>query len=626
MSALPRLSSSVRHLVARNHAILALLALLIGAAVGCASVLFHYCIEGWTWLMTGYTDYPPHAGEPHGVLGWPSWLIIFVPVISALIYGPLVQKFAPSARGHGVPEVMLAVVRNGGKIPGRVAAVKIVASALTLGGGGSVGREGPIVQVGASLGSWISGLLNLPRRRVILFAACGSAAGIAATFNAPLAGACFAMEVILGGLSATTFAYVMFSAVAASVVSHVLLGDRPNVDLPNNLRMAAPHDLVWVVVVALVAGLAGLLFSKFLYLIEDLVDRFYHWPEWARPAIGSIFLGLALWVFPTMYGAGASVQLDMLTGKYGIGMLCLLCLCRALYTSYTIAIGGSGGVFAPSLAIGASAGMAVGLAVQPFSASSAAVYGVIGMGAAFAAAARAPLTAALIIVEMTGQYSLILPMLLAVALATGMSQYLTSTTIYTEKLERRGDMLNDPVEKTVMGRRPAETLMHAPSGLIEDTASIEEAVTSFDSIADVSLPVVHKGRFLGSVTRLQLMRASAAEDSDELKVRDLELVRDYVRPSAMPSRYLEVMEQSPLRVIPVIDDERHVVGVLRTRDLVQMLYDQQHRALHANDGRTSWGQRMQTRWREGAWRPHWPHTGYHPHWPRGSQHPDPDEE
>lgn len=611
MAQLSALPTSLRHLVARNRALLALLALLIGAVVGVSSVVFHYCIEGWTWLMTGYTDYPPHAGRPHGFLGWGSWTIIAVPVMSALLYGPLIHRFAPSARGHGVPEVMLAVARNGGRIPGRVAAVKIIGSALTLGGGGSVGREGPIVQVGASLGSWMSTLFKLPRRRVILYAGCGAAAGIAATFNAPLAGTCFAMEVILGGLSATTFAYVMFASVAASVVSHALLGDHPAVELPRNLTLAAATDLWWVVAVAIIAGLAGLGFAKFLYLVEDIVDRFYRWPEWARPVLGSIGLGVGLWAFPLLYGAGGSVQLEALSGSYGIGVLLALCFGRALFTAYTIAIGGSGGVFAPSLAIGATAGMAFGLVVSPFSASDAAVYGVIGMGAAFAAAARAPLTAALIIVEMTGQYSLILPMLLAVAVATGMSHYLTSTTIYTEKLARRGDSLSDPVENTLMGRRPASDLMHPAPRTLDAATTIDEAVRAFGEVADMSLPVIKNGAFVGSVTRLALMRASTRPDVEGVTVGDLDLVTDRVRPTSMPSRFLGVMEATSLHSVPVVDAQRRVVGALRTRDLVQLLYDEQHRALQASEVPSSWGQRMQQRFREGAWRPHWP--GHTPH-------------
>lgn len=605
MSSLSALPASVRRIVARNRVILAGLALVIGAVVGLAAVLFHYCIEGWTWIMTGYRDYASHPGADHGVTGWPRWLIVVVPVISALIYGPLIQRFAPTARGHGVPEVMLAVKRNGGRIPGRVALVKIIGSALTLGGGGSVGREGPIVQVGAALGSWISATLKLPRRRMILFAACGAAAGIAATFNAPLAGACFAMEVILGGLSATTFAYVMFSSVAASVVAHLILGDRPSVDLPRDLVFGGAIDLWLVVVVAIVAGLAGLGFSKFLYLIEDWVDAIYRWPEWLRPAVGSVVLGLGLWAFPLMYGPGSTVQLDALTGKYGIGMLLALCAGRAIFTAYTIAIGGSGGVFAPSLFIGACAGMAVGQLVEPWSASAAAVYGVIGMGAAFAAAARAPLTAALIIVEMTGQYALILPMLLAVSVATGMSHYLTSTTIYTEKLVRRGDRLDDPVEQTVLGRHTAAEFARPVSVTIDSDATINEAVAAFNDVDDEALPVLKEGHFLGSLTRLQLMRAGDGGEGTT-RVRDLELVRTRIAPDALPSQFLEVMEGSSLRGIPVVTEARQLEGVLRTADIVHLLYAHQHAAAQAGTGVTSWGRRMQARL-QGDWRHHWRH-------------------
>lgn len=593
-----KISSIINNLLRKHRLALGVLAILIGCVVGAASVAFHYLIIGWTWVSTGYFDYSAHPSAKHGYLGIPSYFLILVPVIAGLLYGPLITKFAPSARGHGVPEVMLAVKQNGGRIPGKVAVIKLLASALTLGSGGSVGREGPIVQVGASLGSWLSSQFGLRKEKIILFAACGSAAGIAATFNAPLAGACFAIEVILGGLSAESFVFIVFSAVGASVVSHLIIGDKHIVELPQNLILSSSKDLLWVALVALIAGIAGLAFSKFLYLCEDGVDAIYKLPESLRPAIGGLFLGVGLYFFPTLYGSGNHVQLEVLTNHYStIWMLIALGLGRAIYTAYTIAIGGSGGVFAPSLFIGATAGMATGLAVQPWSVSHAAVYGVIGMGAAFTAAARAPLTAALIIVEMTGQYSLILPMLLAVGIATGMSMFLTRATIYTQKLLRRGDTLDDPVSKTVLGRMRASELMHEAPLAIPESTSIPEVQALFTKYREASLPVVDENnRFVGSITPLILAEALAEHNPAIRTLDDLQLVHDHVDADDFPSRILSVFAGTSLFNLPVLGNERQVLGYVRSRDLVDRLYQQQKQAIAAGQGGTSWGMRMQQRW------------------------------
>lgn len=440
----------LRGLFANHRSALALVAALIGVCVGAAALLFNRLITLWGWLMTGSADWA-RTGGPNGHTGWGTWFVIGVPVVSALLYGPLVQRFAPSARGHGIPEVMLALARKGGRIPGRVAVVKLLASALTIGGGGSAGREGPIVQVGASLASAIASALALPPRRVVLLAACGGAGGIAATFHAPLAGAVFGLEVLLAQFSAEAFGYVVISSVAASVVARAVDGARPLVDIGRSLTFPSQSDMVWVALIGLVAGLSGLAFSKMLYGVEDVIDAAWSrlsLPEWARPAVGGLLLGLLLWAFPSLYGSGQSVQIEALRGGLTISTLLLLALGRAIATSWTIGIGGSGGVFAPTLFIGAMVGCAAGQALSPMTSASPAVFGVVGMGAAFAGAARAPMTAVLIIVEMTGQYALILPMMLAVVLATAASRFLTRSTIYTEKLLRRGDWEVDPAESS----------------------------------------------------------------------------------------------------------------------------------------------------------------------------------
>jgi len=590
-------------LVGDHRFALGIIAAVIGVLVGATAVLFNLMIRAWTWVSTGFQDYSVHPGAPHGVWGWAPWFLVVAPVVAGLIYGPMIQRWAPSARGHGIPEVMLAVRRNGGRIPGRVAVVKLLASALTLGSGGSAGREGPIVQIGASLGSSFATRLGLPTNRVVLLATCGSAAGIAATFHAPLAGAVFALEVVLLQFSAEAFGYTVISAVMASIVARVLQGDAPLVDLHETLAFTSLSDMGWVACVGLLAGLSGLGFSKMLYGLEDIID--WVWghlglPEWARPAILGVVLGLGLLAFPVMYGSGYPIQLDALHGQYTIGVLLLLALGRAVFTSWTIGIGGSGGVFAPTLFIGAMVGAAFGQAVAPLAGSDPAVFGVIGMGAAFAGAARAPMTAVLIIVEMTGQYSLILPMMLAVVIATACSRFLTRSTIYTEKLRRRGDVLDDPVEHTLLGAHPASRLMLPAPALLSTAQSVHDAVAVLHSSEVQSLPVVDSDQhFVGVTTALDLAAWTAEGGDPSTPVGSLQLHTLHVDTEDLPSTILRVFATTGAEGVPVLDDSERVVGWITARDLTGRMYRDQRRAVDAR-AQTSWGSRWLERHRHPA--------------------------
>lgn len=587
-------ASLVARVVGDHRFALALVAALIGTLVGGAAVLFNLMIRAWTWVSTGYQDYSTHPGAPHGVWGWSPWFLVMAPVVAGLVYGPMIQKWAPSARGHGIPEVMLAVRRRGGRIPGRVAVVKLVASALTIGSGGSAGREGPIVQIGASLGSSLATRLGLPTNRVVLLATCGSAAGIAATFHAPLAGAVFALEVILLQFSAEAFGYTVISAVMASIVARALQGDAPLVDLHEDLVLTSLPDMWWVALLGLVAGLSGLAFSKMLYGVEDVIDWIWarlRLPEWARPAVLGVVLGLGLLAVPVLYGSGYPIQLDALQGHYTIAVLLALALGRAVFTSWTIGIGGSGGIFAPTLFIGAMVGTAFGQAIAPLTVTAPAVFGVIGMGAAFAGAARAPMTAVLIIVEMTGQYSLILPMMLAVVIATACSRFLTRSTIYTEKLRRRGDILDDPVDHTLLGAHPAGRLMQPAPALVSTTDSVHRAVALLRASEVQSLPVVDpQRRFVGVATALDLATWTAQGGDPGAPVGGLALRDTHVGSADLPSAVLRVFATTGAEGVPVLDDTHRVVGWITARDLTGRMYRDQRRAVEARH-QTSWGSR-----------------------------------
>ncbi len=612
------------HLSAAHRSLLALVAACVGVVVGAAAELFNLLISAWTWVMTGYWEYTSHVGEAHGRWPLPWWVfLLLAPVISAAFYGPLIARFAPSAKGHGIPEVMLAVQRNGGYIPARVAVVKLVSSALTIGGGGSAGREGPIVQVGASLGSSLATALKLPTHRVVMLAACGAAGGVAATFHAPLAGAFFALEVILTQFTAEAFGYVVVSSVMASLVARAFQGNHPLVDLGLSLDLGTLPDIGWVALLGLFAGLCGLFFSKFLYFLEDVIDAVwarFPIPVWARAAVLSVLLGVGLVCFPAMYGSGYPIQLQALQGRDSIAFLLLLLAGRILYTSYTIGIGGSGGVFAPTLFIGAMAGCAFGQLIAPLTGSDAALFGVIGMGAAFAGAARAPMTAVLIIVEMTGQYSLILPMMLAVVIATFTSRYLTRATIYTEKLRRRGDVLDEPVDHTLLGRRPASALMSPPPAFLTDQMSVEHVIALFRRLSVQALPVIpvsdrgaEAPRYLGTVSALDV--AAWVEDGVPMEalIGELGFASPQVEREALPSEVLRallatslpgiaVVSASPLRTSDEAPDASAVtnrplfLGWVTQHDLVSRIHRDQRRAVAAGQT-SSWGSRWQQRHR-----------------------------
>ena len=419
-------------------------AVVVGAGSGLGAAAFRSLIYFFTWLATGHVQFGQQGRVASAHLPWLGLaFFIVIPVIGGLIYGPLIYRYAREARGHGVPEVMIAVAAEGGRIRPQVAAVKSVASAICIGVGGSVGREGPIVQIGSALASSLGQWVRMPESRLRILVACGAAGGIAATFNAPITGVFFGVEIILRELSVEAVFTVMLSAMVADLVGRQFLGDAPFLSgLPSGIELHHLTTYLLIAGLAVVAALIGLAFAKILYATEDLCDRVWgNRPEWARPAVGGILLGLLLLALPQMYGVGYPVLYKAVGGSYALWFLIILAAGKIIACSLTIGIGGSGGVFAPSLFIGATSGMAFGeIARHLFgpAAGQPALYAVVAMGAVFASAARAPLTAVASVVEMTGDFALTLPVMLAVAISTATSRGLSYGTIYTAKLLRRG--------------------------------------------------------------------------------------------------------------------------------------------------------------------------------------------
>ena len=446
----PSLIRSVSAWLGSNRLGLAVMALIVGAGAGLGAAVFRELIYAFTWLATGYTQFGQQGHAPS--LHLPSLGIFFVlviPVVGGLLYGPLIQRFAREARGHGVPEVMLAVAENGGRIRPQVTIVKALASAICIGTGGSVGREGPIVQIGSALASTLGQLVRMSENRLRIIVACGAAGGIAATFNAPVTGLFFGFEIVLREFSLDALFATSLAAVTGDVISRAFFGSAPFfTQVPHDLVLASDVSYLLVAVLAVAAGLIGVGFKTFLYWLEDVADEVWKGrPEWARPAVGGVALGLVLLALPQMYGVGYPVMGKALAGQYALWFIAALMLGKILASSLTLSIGGSGGVFAPSLFIGAMAGMAFGTVAQHVfgpAIGPPALYAVVAMGGVFSAAAQAPLTAIASVAEMTGNFTLTLPIILACGIAAAVSKQLTYGSIYTTKLLRRGIDIEQP--------------------------------------------------------------------------------------------------------------------------------------------------------------------------------------
>jgi len=563
-----------------EQVVLIVTALLVGVTTGIGSVAFRYLIRGVEWV--GY-DWIPKVTS-----SWGMTYVVLVPAVGGLLVGLLVYFFAREAKGHGVPEVMEAVALKGGRIRPIVALIKSLASSICIGSGGSVGREGPIVQIGAALGSSIGQALRLSDDRVRNLVACGAAGGIAATFNAPIAGVFFALEIILPSFSIRYFSTVVISAVSASVIGQAVFGDVPAFPLPTQYHIESAWEFGLYPILGVLAALTGVVFVRSLYWSEDLFARLKRVPEWVQPAIGGALLGgLALaYPFvtgvawdrsPQIFNVGYDVIEGALLNQLVLGAAVALLLLKLIATCLTLGSGGSGGIFAPSLFMGAMLGTAFGLAANiifPEITAPPGAYALVGMAAVFAASAHAPITAALILFELTGDYRIIMPLMLTVVVATLLARrLLEGESIYTLKLSRRGIHLESGQDIDVM----------------QGVMVSESMTTHFDTVdAELPLPDLEQaflashhhgfaaldseGNLFGVVTLQDLELASERGSIEGLRVRDIATTKMLVAyPDEPMWAALKRMSIRDLGRLPVVSrkDERKLVGMIRRNDIVR---------------------------------------------------------
>lgn len=518
------LAKLLDQLAPREGFILLLMAIVVGVSTGFAAVFFIRLIAFiQVFFYGGAERLLPALGR--------IWIIL-VPVIGGLLVGPIIAKFALEAKGHGVPEVMQALILRGGRIRPRVALAKIIASALCIGTGGSAGREGPIVQVGSALGSSAGQWLHLSDDRIKNLVACGAAAGIAATFNAPIAGVVFAIEVLLSELQVAVFGNVVVSAVAASIVSRIYLGSRPAFEIPGYV-MHSPWEIILYILLGLLAALVGILFIRMLYFTEDVFDGL-NMPLWLKPATGALLLGILAYIYPYagtityisaeemtlglplvenyphIFGSGFLFLEKVLQGKAPFFLLFLLIFLKPLATSFTLGSGNSGGVFAPSLFTGAMLGGSFGYLASHFFPEltiEIGAYALVGMAAVFSAAARAPLTSMLIVFEMSNDYRLILPLMAAGMVASTVAQWLHKESIYSLKLSKRGIHFDQGRDLDIMQTVQVEEVMNKSPIAVQSEQTLSELFAAFQETHLGGFPVLdNKGELYGMVTMQDMER------------------------------------------------------------------------------------------------------------------------
>lgn len=554
------------HLKVHETQVLLLSGLVVGVGAGLGAVAFRELISGFTFLF--FQVLRPALST---LLG--PYAVVLIPAIGGLIFGPIIYFFAREAKGHGVPEVMLAVAQKGGRIRPIVAAIKSVASAICIGSGGSVGREGPIVQIGSALGSTWGQLFHMSEARIRTLVACGAAGGIAATFNAPIAGVFFALEIILGEFSTRSFGIVVIASVTASLIGRAAFGNVPAFPLPA-YQVLHLSEFPFYVLLGILGALAGVAFTRTLYWFEDRFDAI-KMPEYLKPVPGGLLLGMLGFFLPQVFGVGYPAMSAALAGKYALGLLALLVIAKILAVSLTIGSGGSGGVFAPSLFIGAMLGEAYGTLLQsvfPGLVAHPSNFGLVGMGAVFAGAARAPITAIIILFELTGDYSVILPMMIAVVISTIVAELFGKETIYTLKLRRRGIELRTGRADDLMRRIPVRQAMATDLLVLPRTLTVAEATLRLKQNHQWAVLVVDEaGALVGLLIAHEIEEAMLEERGEETLAAIISTPPETVFADERLDEAIRRMGVHDQKVLPVVarGNSRHPIGILSRDDILQ---------------------------------------------------------
>jgi chloride channel protein, CIC family len=539
---------------------------LVGVGVGLGAAALIYLVN---WLEEFFLPFAIDQGHP--------WIFLTVPT-GFLFAWFLARRFAPEVAGDGVPESVAALEVHSGRMRGRVIPLKILATAATIGTGGSAGREGPIVQIGAAVGSVISRRFNLGEDQVRSLVAAGAGAGIGAAFNAPIAGMLFALEVILSSFAARHMSAIVIASITAAVTTRTIVG--AELELQTEVyRLQGFSELILYAGLALAIVLVGVLFLNGLGRLDSFLRPRARALGFLRPLIAGLLVAGLIFIEPALFGTGQTVMNDLLAGDVGSSvwwMLMLLALGKAVATSLTTTSGASGGAFMPSLFMGAAVGTGFALLVGGIwpSPIESGAFAVVGMAAMFAVVGRAPLTAILMVFEVTGarDYQLILPLMLTATLGTFLAERFHPASIYTMVLDHMGINVRKTGEVDLLDTIHVGSVMASKPQVCATGDALAEVEDRLHKTRSHGLPVMEEDRLVGIITLSDIARAGPGQDFviDAMTHRPATVV-----PSTPVSTALERMAVLGVGRLPVVSEENpeRLVGVFRREDAVRAYHE-----------------------------------------------------
>jgi len=546
-----------------------ILAIFIGIIGGLGAILFRLFIKFFQSIF--YHNTNDFITFCHTV---PLYLKILIPALGGLIAGPLIYFVAKEAKGHGVPEIMEALLLKSGRIRPRLTFMEMLISAICIGSGGSVGREGPIVMIGAAAGSTMGQLLKAPQERLRTLVGCGAAAGIAATFNAPIGGVLFAVEILLNDFRLEKFSPIILASVTATTISRHYYGNFPALEVPSYQLLHA-SEFVFYAILGILCGLIALLFIEVLYRSEDFFDNL-PLPGYIKPLLGGTCMGVILILFPHVFGVGYGAVNMALKGELTWKLLLLLIFVKIMATSITLGSGESGGVFAPSLFIGAMTGGTFGYLVHmlfPQTTAGSGAYALVGMGALVGAATHGPITAILIIFELTGDYLIILPLMVSCIISTFVTTFLKDGSIYTLKLRRKGLSLKRGWEQIILESFKVKDIMRTDFDTVLETATIDEIIETLGKSHHSYLLVTNSQGELAGILSFHDVREALLKRKEREKMTAGDIATKKVV-SITPNDTLLTTRHKlgtlGISQLPVVDERKpkRVVGIISLKDII----------------------------------------------------------
>ena len=553
----PRLHLAAK-LQQREDQVFLVLALVIGALTGLAVVAFILLTE-----RAGMRLYP---------VGSDRWRRVLFPVVGSLGIGYLLFRYFPDARGSGVPQTKAALFAREGRITLRTVLGKFFCTSATLASGIPLGREGPSVQVGAGIASVLGRLLGLRPEKVKALLPVGAAAAIAAAFNTPLAAVLFALEEIVGDLNAPILGSVVLASATSWVVLRLLLGNNPLFKVPQ-YQLVHPLEFAIYAVLGVAGGLVSVAFTK---LLLDMRERFLRFPQktvWFQPVAGGLVVGLMGWFVPQVLGVGYGYVGDVLNGRMAFNLMVLLVVLKLLAVTTSYASGNAGGIFGPALFIGAMLGGAVGTVAHhllPAHTATPGAYALVGMGAVFAGIVRAPMTSVVMIFEMTQDYAVIVPLMIANLVSLFISSRLQRQPIYEALAVQDGIHLPTAETRHRHGQRQVTRIMHAATELLPSEITVEEALERVRSSEFRTWLVTDRRGVIGVINLPTLERELAEGAAKQLGELVSGLVFPHVHTDQGLDLALERMGANQIEILPVVSraDVHKLEGIVTLHDVL----------------------------------------------------------